>query len=161
MALKSQIESQINQVCRKNNIQLTYDNKTKLRQATDSFLHESRNVCNTKKNKAIHNTLKSLKLNNKIKCVKMDKGVRIMVLNTEDYYAKLDKVFEDKSRFRKLDYNLKNATTLEYCQSAPWVAKERSIYNYTWKYSVTHNIRDGYQLFTVWLISLKLFGIFC
>ena len=75
MALKSDVESQINKICRQNQIQLTYDNKTNLRRATDNFLHESINICNTKKNKAMHNTLKNLKLNNKIKCLKMDKEV--------------------------------------------------------------------------------------
>ena len=147
MTMKAQIESQINRICKNNHVQLSYNNKTKLREATDNFLHESRNVCNTKKNKAIHNTLKSISLNSKIKCLKMDKGVGIVVLNTEDYYSKLDKIVEDKSKFRKIDYSLKDATTLEYCQSAPWVAKEKSMYNYTWKYiKLLVDYKDYYKL---------------
>ena len=142
MALKSEVESQINKICKQNQIQLTYDNKTNLRRATDNFLHESISICNTKKNKAMHNTLENLKRNNKIKCLKMDKGVGIVILNTEDYYSKLDKIVQDTSKFKRIDYSLKDAVTLEHCENAPWVAKEQSIRNYTWKY-IKPIVTDG------------------
>ena len=134
MSIKAQIESQIETICKGSKCQLSYDNKTKLREATDSFIHEGKQICNTRKNRAIHNTLKTLSNNSKIKCCKMDKGVGIVVLDTEDYFSKLDVIIEDKTRFSKTTYDLKKASNVSYCDKAPWVEKERSIIRYMQKY---------------------------
>ena len=134
VAVKSQIESQLNRICARNKIKLSYDNKSKLREAADCFLHESKSVCSTRKNQALHRTLKALSSNTDIKCCKMDKGVGVVILDTKEYFSKLDIIVQDESRFKELEYNLESATTIQQCSKAPWILKESSISNYIRKY---------------------------
>ena len=134
IAIKSQIDSQIRRVCKANKCLLNYNNKTKLRQATDSFILESKQVCNTRKNRAIHNTLQSLSKNSNIKCCKMDKGNGVVILDTEEYFSKLDVIINDATRFSKLSYDLEKSNSIQECEQAPWIAKENSIAYYVRTY---------------------------
>ena len=134
MSVKAQIESQIQRLCKHNEVELSFDNKTNIRDATSAFIQESKSICGSRKNKAIHNTLNSLSRNNKIRLLKMDKGVGVVIMNTQDYISKLDVIVNDDSRFRKIDYNIELITDIEQCELAPWIARERSIANYIRNY---------------------------
>ena len=62
----------------------------------------------------------------------MDKGNGIVILDTVDYYKKLDQIINDDSRFVKLDYNI-NQTTIKECSDAPWIKKEDSVARYCYR----------------------------
>ena len=130
VALKAHIDSQVRTICEINKVQLTYDNKTRIREATERFIHESEGICNGRRNRALHNTLLSLSTDAQIKCCKMDKGVGVVILNKEDYVSKLESIINDESRFEELSYDLSKATTVEHCSQAPWILRQNSIYRY-------------------------------
>ena len=131
--IKSSIDSQINTICFKNKLDLLYDDKTAIREATDKFIHEADNICNSKRNRFLHNTLGRLSRRTDIKVCKMDKGVGVVIMNSDDYYTKLDSVVSDNSRFERLQYNI-NADTISECKIAPWILKENSVKDYCRKY---------------------------
>ena len=72
------------------------------------------------------NTLSSLSHNPKIKMCKFDKGKGVAVLNSEDYFAKLDVIVKDTSKF--VEINTENQS------NHPIITKERSIAYYIRKY---------------------------
>ena len=127
--LKSSIDSQLSNICYYNKINLTYDDKNYIREATDKFIHEAEQVCSTKQNRHLHKTLSRLSNNNKIKICKMDKGVGLVILDSCDYYAKLDEIINDHERFTRLDYDI-NTIRIQTCKLAPWVIKESSVARY-------------------------------
>ena len=129
LKIKSSIDSQMNRICYFNKINLTYDDKNSIREATDRFVHEAEQLCNTKKNRHLHKTLRCLSNNKTIKVCKMDKGVGLVVMNSVDYYAKLDNIISDGTRFTCLDYDI-NTNRVHDCKSAPWVIKENKIARY-------------------------------
>ena len=104
LQIKSKIDSQMNKICYFNKINLTFDDKNVIREATNKFVHEAEKICNTKQNRHLHRTLRSISSNNNIKICKMDKGVGLVILNESDYYQKLDKIICDRSRFIRLSY---------------------------------------------------------
>ena len=134
ISLKANIDSQVRKICGRNNIELTYDNKTDIREATEKFIHECSSICSSRRNIALHRTLKNLSSDTSIRCCKMDKGAGVVVLNTDDYTDKLRSIVNDKSRFKELAYDLDQATTTTYCKDAPWIKREYSIYSYINKY---------------------------
>ena len=151
--LKSQIDSQVRNMCEKNNILLSYDTKTAIRDATDTFIHQSKGVCNSRKNRALHSTLKSLSNNTAIKCCKMDKGVGVVVMDSDDYFAKLDVIISDKGRFEELSYDMNTATTVAACNRAPWIARERSIQRYIRTYIDPMETKEVIDKGTAWKLK--------
>ena len=131
--MRANIDNKVRRICRDNNIQLTYDSKALIRETTDRFIHEAERVCNTKRNRALHRTLRQLANNGDIKICKMDKGVGVVILDTLDYYQKLDLIIKDDDRFELLDYNI-NTTNIHECDLAPWISKENSIARYCRNY---------------------------
>ena len=59
--------------------------------------------CGKQHNQFIHRTLSSLSHNPKTKMCKFDKGKSVAVLNSEDYYAKLDVIVNDNSKFVEIN----------------------------------------------------------
>ena len=129
LQIKSNIDSQINKICYFNKVNLTFDDKNMIREATDKFTHEAEKICNTKQNRHLHRTLRNLSNNNGIKICKMDKGVGLVILNENDYCRKLDNIICDRTRFTRLDYNI-NTNKVQDCMNSPWIVKENKIIRY-------------------------------
>ena len=127
--IKANVEHQVSRICRNSKVSLSFDSKNNIREATDRFIHEAASACNTRRNKYLHRTLYNISKNTNIKICKMDKGIGVVIVDTEDYYKKLNVIVEDKSRFVKLDYN-PDTDKLKDCFLAPWVLKENSVYSY-------------------------------
>ena len=130
--IKASIKSQIKQITKNENKTLSYDVTEQIRTNTIKFISESKKVCSTRKNKAVHRTLKNLSQNERIKCLKMDKGNGVVLLNTTEYIKKMSVILDDTKKFKKLDFNL-NGNNHSY-EKAPWYKKEKSIYSYINKY---------------------------
>ena len=47
----------------------------------------------------MHRTLKKLAKDNSIKVCKFDKGVGVCIMNSDDYYTKLDTIVSDDTKF--------------------------------------------------------------
>ena len=132
IVIKASIENQIKQITKNENKTLSYDVIEQIRTNTTKFISESKKVCSTRKNKALHRTLKNLSQNERIKCLKMDKRNGIVLLNTTEYIKKMSVILDDTNKFKKLDFNL-NGNNHSY-EKAPWCKKEKSIYSYINKY---------------------------
>ena len=83
-------------------ISLESEVKDKLKFCVNSFVSTCKNVCSSKKNQAIHNTLKKLARDKSIKVCKYDKGNGAVILDSEDYFSKLDTIVSDKSKFQEV-----------------------------------------------------------
>ena len=105
----------------------------KIREATDRFVHDADRTCNTRKNKHLHKTLRCISKNQQIKVCRMDKTVGAVIMNSDDYYQKLDDVVSDKSRFKYLEYDI-NTTNIHQCTKAPWFSKEKKVRRYCREY---------------------------
>lgn len=83
-------------------ITLNADFKDKLKFCVNGFISQAKYVCGSKQNQAIHKTLKKLAMNKNIKVCKFDKGNGTVILNSEDYFKKLDSIILDESKFEKI-----------------------------------------------------------
>ena len=102
------------------------ETKDEIKYIFRKFIINAKQQCDKRHNKFIHRTLSSLSHNPKIKMCKFDKGKGVAVLNSEDYYAKLDVIVKDTSKF--VEINTENQS------NHPIIAKERSIAYYIRKY---------------------------
>ena len=85
------------------------------------FVNAGKRICAHPKNAAFHNTLKKLGDNSRIKVCKFDKGKGVVILDSHDYYAKLDCIINDSSKFHEINQNTK---------VHPIIKKEKSINYY-------------------------------
>ena len=83
-------------------VQTESEVKEDIRHSTISFLKSAKNICNSRVNQNFHRTLKTLKSDSSIKVCSFDKGSGIVIVNTEDYYEKLDHIVLDKSKFQEI-----------------------------------------------------------
>ena len=84
----------------------------------DMFLTESNRLCLTNQNQSLPSTLRKLRQNENVKIYQYDKGNGFVVLNSEDYYFKLDHIIDDLTNFIKVNTDEK---------VHPIIAKENSI----------------------------------
>ena len=96
--------------------------KDSIRHATHSFLHSARSVCGSRTNQNFHKTLINLKKDQSIKVCAFDKGNGIVIMNSKDYFDKLDKIIYDTSKFQEITIN----TNLSH----PVIRNENNIRNY-------------------------------
>ena len=89
------------------------------------FVDASKRICAHPKNAALHNTLKKLGNNSRIKVCKFDKGKWVVILDSHDYYAKLDCIISDSSKFHEINQDSK---------VYPTIKKEKFINYYVNKY---------------------------
>ena len=73
----------------------------------DNFKDEVKLLCAHPKNVDLHNTLKKLGDNSRIKVCKFDKGKGVVILDSHDYYAKLDCTINDSSKFHEINQDTK------------------------------------------------------
>ena len=64
-----------------------------------NFINISKTICNSKINRSFHNTCKLLSNDKDIKVCKYDKGNGIVILDSTQYFNKLDDIVYDSSKF--------------------------------------------------------------
>ena len=79
-----------------------YSIKEEIRHAATSFLHSAKTVCGSKRNVNFHRTLQGLKSDPSIKVCAFDKGNGIIIIDSENYFEKLDKIVCDESKFKEV-----------------------------------------------------------
>ena len=89
------------------------------------FVNADKRICAHPKNVDLHNTLKKLGDNSRIKVYEFDKGKGVVILDSHDYYAKLDCTINDSSKFHEINQDTK---------VHPIIKKEKFINYYVNKY---------------------------
>ena len=90
-----------------------------------TFVNADKRICAHPKNVDLHNTLKKLGDNSRIKVCKFDKRKGVVILDSHDYYAKLDCIINDSSKFHEINQDTK---------VHPIIKKEKFINYYVNKY---------------------------
>ena len=75
--------------------------------ATKKFVNDGQRLCSDRRNMALHRTLYSSSKNPEIKVCKFDKGRGVVLLDSDDYYTKLDYIVHDQSKFHQICVNTK------------------------------------------------------
>ena len=65
-------------------------------------MNEAKILCGNRSNQALHQSLKSLAKDESIKVCKFDKGRGVLILNSNDYYSKLDSIISDSTKFTEI-----------------------------------------------------------
>ena len=76
--------------------------KDELKFAVNSFSSKCKNICSSKKNELHHKTLRKLASDKNIKVCKFDKGNGVVILDSDDYFQKLDSIVLDQSKFEEI-----------------------------------------------------------
>ena len=87
----------------------------------------------SKKHRAYHNTLSNFAKDESIKLCSFEKGTGVVVMNSEDYFSKLDIIVNDPSKFKKLiiDDDVAKANLI--------ISKQRSVKYYVDTYFKDNN----------------------
>ena len=100
--MKTNVEKLIYSFKRKNpNIHTNDEFQGQTKCYLKRFLTESNRLYSTNQNQSLQSTLRKLRQNEKIKICQYDKGNGVVVLNSEDYYSKLDHIIDDPTKFIK------------------------------------------------------------
>ena len=77
--------------------------KDQLKFSLNSFSSQCKNICSSKKNQAQHKTLRKLAIDKNIKVCKFDKGNGVVILDSDEYFNKLDTIILDKTKFKEIE----------------------------------------------------------
>ena len=84
---------------------INHTTKDKVKHACTSFMNSADSICNSSRNTKLHETLRKLSSNSKIKVTSFDKGNGIVILDSDDYFAKLDEIISDSSKFEEFKWD--------------------------------------------------------
>ena len=99
--------------------------RNEIKFATKNFTNNAKILNSDRKNTALHRTLYNLSQEPDIKVCNFEKGRGVVIMDSSDYYSKLDDIVNDQSKFHELKVNSK---------IHPVIAKEKSISYYVRKY---------------------------
>ena len=139
--VKCKIENAIDQVVNISKVQTDSSFRDDVKIITSSFLNKAKQVCLSRINQFLHKTLSRLRNDKRIKICTLDKGNGMCILNTDDYYQKLDTIVLNEDKFKKLPVDL-NTTIHNVLKKAPWLKKEDSLKYYVRTY--VKPIVDGF-----------------
>ena len=127
------MERAFNDATWRTNSKVDFDLKEDVRNLYFKFYNESKTLFKSKKHRAFHNTLRKLSRDDSIKVCSMDKGNGVVILNSDDYFSKLDVIVNDTSKFKKLDIVDDSAKT------SLIISKQRSVKYYVNTYLTDEN----------------------
>ena len=102
------------------------------------FSTNAKTVCSLYKNHVLLKILKNLANDNTIKICKFDNGKGTAILNSSDYYSKLDSIVCDQSKFVQVNQNVK---------VHPLISKEKSITYFVCKYLKSYDSEEIQKLY--------------
>ena len=111
----------------KTNFDLDDETWFDIKHAFKQFINGGKRLYSNRRNVALHQTLKNLAIANDIliKICKFDKGRGVSILNTNDYFEKLDSIINDHSKSQEVVQTKKDH---------PIIKKENSIKSYVKTY---------------------------
>ena len=98
--IRSNIEKAAYTAKKRSNLKATQDFRHRIIHAVHAFANVARNICGARRNYEKHRVLKTLAADNKIVFCKFDKGSGVCIMNSCDYYSKLDNIVNDLSKFK-------------------------------------------------------------
>ena len=104
--------------------------RDKLKGVFNKFIASAKSLCNSRVNRAFHATIGRLTNDDYVKICKYDKGEGVVLLNTDDYYTKLDVIVNDATKFKKVE--------IVAGEKHPLTKKENSIKDYVNRYFKKH-----------------------
>ena len=131
--IKINIERALNDVTWRTSSKVDFQLKEDIRNVYYKFYNESKMLFKSKKHRAYHNTLRNLAEDESRKVCSFDKGTGVVVMNSEDYFSKLDIIVNDPSKFKKLiiDDDVAKANLI--------ISKQRSVKYYVDTYFKDNN----------------------
>ena len=134
--IKISIERTLNDVTWRTKSRVDFSLKESIRNLYYKFNNESKMAFQSKKHKALHSTLRALARDKSVKICSYDKGTGLVVMDSDDYFAKLDLIVNDTSKFKKL--NIEDDVE----KTSKIIAKQRSVKYYVNKYFTDKNGYD-------------------
>ena len=105
--IKCQIEKAVYSLRRHTGIFVDQAFRDNIKYCCNYFTNSCRNVCSTRSNRSFHNTLHNLAEDKSIKLCKYDKGNGVVILNSVDYYRKLDDIVLNSTKFTQVNTDIK------------------------------------------------------
>ena len=125
--IKAYVEKLIYSIIRHLSItKLNDDFKDQIKFYVSKFFKDSNPICSSPQNFSLHNTLHKMQKDDEIRICQYDKGRGIASLNKNDYYAKLDSIIKDQTKFVKVNVDPE--------ENHPVIAKESLIGYYVKTY---------------------------
>ena len=120
MKLKATIESKVNSCTKETDILPGVKFRDDVKMATTLFFNSANNLCRSRKHRVQHNILRKLSDDKTIKLCRLDKGNGVCIMDTSDYYKKLDIIVDDKSKFKEVPFDLTTGK-ISTCKVAPYM----------------------------------------
>ena len=124
--IKTNVEKLIYTLKRNTDVTVNEELKVEFKFLVKRFTNDAERACSERANQFLHRTLRSLARNADIKLCKFDKGNGLAILEAKDYFLKLDKIIEDRSKFVEVKWQ---DDTIH-----PIIQKENSIAYYIKRY---------------------------
>ena len=107
--IKANVEQLLNSAKIRNDNNSQIDDKTRdeIKFTGKRFLNDAKRFCSSFSNQALHRTLKSFSQDKNIRICKFDKWKGTTIMNSNEYYEKLESNLSDKSKFEEVNVNKK------------------------------------------------------
>ena len=151
--IKMNVERLMNDVTWKTNqTEVDFSTREEIKKTYYAFENSCKHLFWTRKNLALHRTLKQLGHNEAIRICSFDKGVGVVVMNSCDYYDKLDAIVGDGTKFEKVSIP-------EQEDKHPTIIKENSIRYYIDRYITGLDKQSRKRLLPTGSSPGKLYGL--
>ena len=129
LQLKAMLEKKANFCAWKQGITTDLKFRDDVKLAIGIFSNAARNLCRSRSNVRLHKTLNRLSKDDKIRICRLDKGNGVCLMNSIDYFKKLNKIVLDDTKFQEVQFDF-TKESLANCARAPWIKAESSIKYY-------------------------------
>ena len=119
----SQFNDEINKVAK--NL-CTLEFRDEIKSGLKIFVSSAKAICNTRFTQSFHNNINKLANDENVKICSFDKGVGLVILDSNQYYDKLDCIVNDTTKFSKIEY--------QDGSKHPITTDEKSIQSYLYRY---------------------------
>jgi len=126
--VKVNVEELVDSVVWRTKEKVGFDLRDEIKRHYFDFEKEAKKVCSSKKNQMLHRTLRNLSKEKSIRVCSYDKGTGVVVMDSVDYYNKLNSTLDDVSKFVKI--NVDHSTP----KCHPVVVRQRKVKYYIKKY---------------------------
>ena len=106
--IKTNVEKLVYTLKRNTDVEMNDEIQDDIKFLVKRFVNDANRACSESVNQFLHHTLHKLSMDASIKVCKFDKGNGIAILESDDYYRKLDKIVDDKSKFLEITKDIEH-----------------------------------------------------
>jgi len=133
--VKVNIEQMVDTAAWKTQSKVDFDLRDDIKRCCFKFEQQGKKLCSSRKNQHLHRTLRFLARDKSVRVCSYDKGTGVVIMDSDDYYRKLNDILQDGSKFVKVDVDDSKP------KSHPIVIKQRSMNYYIRKYIPDEDLR--------------------